>query len=87
MPGAEVLRSTQVASADVRPGVSCLSTIWAYRACVGKARMGRPENKDSRKESNETRQQAEEAAGKGSTGRDSGFGLARPVQLQNEETK
>jgi hypothetical protein len=49
--------------------------------------MGRPENKDSRKESNETRQQAEEAAGKGSTGRDSGFGLARPVQLQNEETK
>jgi hypothetical protein len=29
----------------------------------------------------------EEAGGKGSTGRDSGSALARPVQLQNEKIK
>jgi len=46
-----------------------------------------PDHEGPRKELNETHQKAEDARGKGSTGRDSGFGLARPVQLQNEETK
>ena len=50
-------------------------------------RMAWPEHEGPRKETNETHQKAEDARGKGSTGRDSGFGLARPVQLQNEETK
>jgi hypothetical protein len=39
----EVLRSAQAASADVRPGVSCLSALRTYRACVGKARPARPD--------------------------------------------
>jgi hypothetical protein len=43
-------------------------------------RMTRPENKSPRKETNETHQAAKEIRGKReSTGRDSGFGLARPV--------
>jgi len=41
--------------------------------------MARSENKGPRKELNETHQKAEDARGKGGTGRDSRFGLARPV--------
>jgi hypothetical protein len=49
--------------------------------------MARPDNNSPRKELSNTHQKAEVAAGKGSTGRDSRFELARSVQLQNAETK
>jgi hypothetical protein len=42
--------------------------------------MGRPENDSPREEPIDTHHEAEEASGKGSTGLDSGFALARPVQ-------
>ena len=47
-------------------------------------RTARPENNSPRKELNETHHKAEEARGNGSAGRDSRFGLARPVLFAHQ---
>jgi len=41
LSGAEVLRPAQAASADARPGMSCLPALRTSRACVGEVRTAR----------------------------------------------
>ncbi len=72
--GREATRSR--ASGSPMPG-ECRSTNGPARRRTPVTRP--PDRWGPRKELNETHQKAEDARGKGSTGRDSGFALARPV--------